>query len=98
MNDIQHYNAFGSVVVKRDRITVTLTAAKGNRSIHRVLGKDVELSQIQNDETCVAEIGVLIEDKRSKVIAYEIVKPKSGTRLISIPEAEQTIKELANIM
>jgi hypothetical protein len=99
-NDIQRFNAFGSVVVKKARITVNLTAAKADSTIHRVLGKDVKLPDIRYNETCVAELGVLIGDKNSKTDAfmYEIVKPKSKKPLRDIPEVEQTISELVSIL
>jgi hypothetical protein len=98
VDNLQQYNAFGSVAVKKDRITLTLTAAKDGKAIHRVLGKDVQLSQVLDYEVCVAEIGVLIEETKFKVIAYEIVKPKSKARLLDIPEIKQAVQELVNIV
>jgi hypothetical protein len=100
MDNLQPYNAFGSIIVKHNKITVTITAAQGNRSIHRTLAKEVELKDIAKTETCVAQFGVLIDlaGKRHKVVSYEMTPAKSGKPLVDIPQVEQSIVELANIV
>jgi hypothetical protein len=99
-NRLQHYNAFGGVVVKNNSLTITMTAVQESRTIHRTLKKEVSLSAIMGGETAVAQFGIFLEGRsdKHKVVMYEIVKAKSGKPLLDIPEVRQAIIELANIV
>jgi hypothetical protein len=100
VDNLQQYNAFGGLLIKHNRITVTITAVQNSRSIHRTLNKDVQLSDIGKTETCVAQFGILIDlaGQRHKVVMHEMLRPKSQKPLLDIPQVEQSINELANIV
>jgi hypothetical protein len=53
---LQTYNAFGGLIVKRTKVTVSMTAIQDTTSIHRTIAKETELRDIAPTETVRRQI------------------------------------------
>jgi cellobiose-specific phosphotransferase system component IIC len=98
--NLQQYNAFGGIVARKNKVTINITAIHGATSIHRTIARETNFSDIQEGEVGVAEFGILITDdpKGSRIYVYELIKLKSGRKILALPKVRKTIEEVINIV
>lgn len=94
------FNAFGLVVVRKNKITASLTTVSGERSITRTINKeDVELKQLKKNDVITIAVGVKLEKgKASRVTMHETGNKNENMLAVQIPEVgaivEQVIKHV----
>ena len=98
MTDLQKFNAFGLLMVARNRVSVTITAITSegrtiSKSAFEVM--DDPILVIEPDETISASFAALIEADHSACLAIkEYTKLKSGLVLGDIEPVNSVMKKV----
>lgn len=89
--DLLQFNAFGLVTIQREKLTATLTAISGERSITRSIRESILVEDINSDETVVLTVGVLLQDGKSRVTVHEVGSEKYEYLMAEIPQVREVI-------
>jgi hypothetical protein len=99
--DLLTYNAFGIISINPKRITASVTAVAGTKSITRSVVRDLtdNLAAIEDGESTAVVFGAWLQPgKKARITIHEIGKLASGLPVSEIPEVGKVLAEALELV
>ena len=92
------FNAFGTVSVSREKVSATITAVAGGRSIVRSVSKEFEpIDGVGDGEISALIFGAWL-DQGTRVTSHEVGRLQSGVSLTDLPEVADVLRSALDMI
>lgn len=94
------FNAFGTVSVSREKVSATITAVAGGRSIVRSVSKEFEpIDGVGDGEISALIFGAWLDKGQgTRVTSHEVGRLQSGVSLTDLPEVADVLRSALDMI